>query len=243
LQQLNVKNECINLKKEQIMKTTAIFFVAAIMLAVVSVTSVKAQSDTSKSSYSFTTGADVYSNYIWRGSKFGTGPAFQPTVKFTTGGLTIGVWGSFDAAGYTEADPYISYTLPFGLTVGATDYYYPGLGGALDADSSHAVEANVAYTYGAISVSANYIFNKASVPASAGKDKYFEVDYAFSQATVFVGAGDGWHTSDGDFNVCNVGVKTVKNISLTDKFSIPATGAIIINPEKKFWTLVVGLSF
>ena len=60
----------------------------------------------------FSVGADLYSNYIWRGTKFGQGPSIQPSVKFVTGGFTAGVWGSFDAIGYAEADPYISYTLP-----------------------------------------------------------------------------------------------------------------------------------
>ena len=59
--------------------------------------------------------------------KYGQGPAIQPTVKYVAGGLTVGVWGSFDASGYAETDPYISYALPFGLSFGLTDYYYPGL--------------------------------------------------------------------------------------------------------------------
>jgi hypothetical protein len=45
--------------------------------------------------------------------------------KISRGRINNRVWGSFDAAGYTETDPYISYTLPFGLSIGMTDYYYP----------------------------------------------------------------------------------------------------------------------
>jgi hypothetical protein len=191
---------------------------------------------------SWSAGVDLYSNYVWRGSKFGTGPAVQPTVKFNTGGLTIGVWGSFDASGYTEADPYISYAFSNGLSFGLTDYYYPGLGGSFTADSSNAYEINIGFTKGGLSLSANYILNEALLPASAGKDKYFQASYAFTDFNITVGAGDGWHTSDGKFNVCNVGIGTGKEIKISDTFSIPVTGQVIYNPEKNLLYMVVGIS-
>src|SRR5512145_2649387 len=117
--------------------------------------------DTTKTD--FAVNADFYSNYIWRGSKLGTGPAFQPSVKFLAGGLTIGVWGSFDAQGYTEVDPYISYSFPFGLSLGLTDYYSPSLElfETSDTSGSHALEINGGFTAGGLSLSANYIVNEA----------------------------------------------------------------------------------
>jgi hypothetical protein len=217
---------------------------------------VNAQEEEKKSP--FTVGADFYSNYIWRGSKFGTGPAFQPSVKFNTGGLTIGVWGSFDAAGYTEADPYISYTLPFGLSLGITDYYYPthtikdslGFTSYAGSDFSdldeattfHVFEANAGYTYKGLSLSANYIFNKAGGALSSGADMYFQAGYAFKNFNISLGAGDGWHTSDTEFSVCHVGIGTGKVIKITDSFSIPVTGQVILNPEKNQMFMVVGFS-
>lgn len=212
----------------------------AILVSLTSYT-LKAQ-DEEKAGPSFTAGADVYSNYIWRGSKFGTGPAIQPSVKFTAGGFTAGVWGSFDAAGYSEADPYISYTFPIGLSLGVTDYYYPGLGGSFFADSSNAYELNGGFTKGGFSLSANYILNKAPVPASAGSDKFFQIGYAFPKFSLSVGAGDGWHTSDGEFNVCHIALGTSKEIKITDTFSIPVTGQVILNPDKKVLYMVVGFS-
>jgi hypothetical protein len=219
-------------------KITLIVF---IVLAICSL-NVKAQEVEEKAS-PFTVGADIYSNYIWRGTKFGTGPAFQPTVKFSKSGLTIGVWGSFDAAGYTEVDPYISYTLPFGLSIGMTDYYYPSLGGAFSADSSNAYELNLGYTTGGLSLSANYILNEAALPASSGKDMYFQAAYAFTNFNITVGAGDGWHTSDTEFNVCLVGIGTGKVIKLSDTFSIPVTGQVIYNPDRNLLHVVAGISF
>ncbi len=181
-------------------------------------TGLKAQDEESPSKFS--AGADLYSNYVWRGTKLGTGPAVQPTVKFVTGGLTVGVWGSFDAHGYTETDPYISYAFKFGLSLGMTDYYYPGLEffDVSDSTGSQAFEINAGYTIKGLSLSANYIVNEAGGAASAGGDKYFQAAYAFKHFNIFLGAGDGWHTSDGDFAICNVGIGTTKEIKITDSF-------------------------
>jgi hypothetical protein len=193
----------------------------------------------------FSVGADIYSNYVWRGSKLGTGPSFQPSVKFETGGLTLGVWGAFDANGYTEADPYISYSFPFGLSLGLTDYYSPGLEvfETSDTAGSHALEINAGFAKGGLSLSANYIVNEAGGIASAGGDMYFQAGYAFKHFNIFVGAGDGWHTSDGEFNLCNLGIGTSKEIRITDSFSIPVNGQVILNPEKEQLFVVVGFSF
>lgn len=210
---------------------------AIILLAIVTL-NVKAQEEPKSS---FTVGADFYSNYIWRGTKLG-GPSFQPTVKFNTGGLTLGVWGSFDASGYQEVDPYISYAFKNGLSLGVTDYYYPAAGGSFAADSANAYEINVGFTTGGLSLSANYILNEAPLAGSAGKDMYFQAGYAFTNFNVFVGAGDGWHTSDTEFNVCNVGIGTGKVIKITDSFSIPVTGQVIYNPERKQMFVVAGFS-
>ena len=225
------------------MKNFRRLFFIVIAGLVFSATVLKAQDEKAKSS-PFSAGADFYSNYIWRGTKFGTGPAFQPSVTFATGGLTIGVWGSFDAAGYTEADAYASYNFDFGLSLGITDYYYPGLDyfDVSDTSGSQAFEINLGYSIKGLSLSGNYILNEAGGAGSAGGDKYFQASYDFKNFNIFLGAGDGWHTSNGDFKVCNVGIGTSKTIEITDKFSIPVTGQVILNPDKKQLYMVVGFT-
>jgi hypothetical protein len=193
----------------------------------------------------FSVNADFYSNYIWRGSKLGTGPAFQPSVTFSEGGLTIGVWGSFDAFGYSEADPYISFSFPFGLSIGLTDYYLPDL--PLFETStdlgSHALELNGGFSKGGFSIAANYIVNEAGGIASAGGDKYFQIGYDFENVSLFVGAGDGWHTTEGDFKLCNIGIGTSKEIKITENFSLPVSGQVIFNPDRERLYVVAGVSF
>ena len=197
----------------------------------------------------FTSGADFFSSYIFRGTKFGTGPAIQPTIKYSGSSVTLGAWGSVDFSGYQEADLYLSFSLPAGLSLGLTDYYYPGLKyfDYSDTSGSHAFEVNFGFSKGNFSLSANYILNKAGGAASLGGDKYFQAGYSFKYFNIFIGAGDGWHTFNpatgkDKFTVCNLGLGTTKNIKVTDSFRIPVTGQLVFNPDKEQMYLVVGFT-
>jgi hypothetical protein len=185
-------------------------------------------------------GADLVSSYVWRGSKAGAF-SIQPTVKYTTGGFSIGAWGSGDltTGAPEEADLFASYGFKSGLSIGLTDYHYNT--SKLFASDVHAFEANLGYTIGKLSLSGNYIFNTAS--GSLGDDKYFEAGYQFTSVKLFAGAGDGWYTNDGSFQVCNIGVSTTKTLKISDSFSIPFTGSVIVNPNKEQIFYVVGVSF
>lgn len=207
--------------------------------------SVKGQDDQKESS--FTAGADFYSSYIWRGTRFGQGPSVQPSVKFSKGGFTAGVWGAFDSRGYAETDPYVSYSMPSGLTLGLTDYYYPGLPvfelSGSDTTGSNVLELNAGYTKGSFTLNANYIFNEAGKAGSAGGDMYFQAGYSVNNVTLFAGAGNGWHTSDGEFALCNLGIGATRTIEVTEKLSIPVNGQVILNPDKEQLYVVVGFTF
>jgi hypothetical protein len=193
----------------------------------------------------FSAGTDIYSTYIFRGTRYGHGPSFQPTVKFVSGGFTSGAWGSFDINGYSETDPFISFSFPFGLSLGLTDYYYPGLKlfDVSEITGSQALEINSGFTKGGLSLSANYIVNEAGGAGSEGGDMYFQAGYAFPHFSLFAGAGTGWHTHDGEFDLCNIGISTTKNIKLTEAFSLPLTGQVIVNPDREQLFVVVGFSF
>jgi hypothetical protein len=198
-------------------------------------------------SHSVDAGADIVSNYIWRGTKFGTGPAVQPYVEFSTGNFTLGSWGS---AGVTdneaaEADIYLSYGFDFGLSVGLTDYYYPGTDyfDYSAATGSHAFEINLGYELSGFSLGANYIVNEAPGAGASGGDMYFELGYSLESVSLFVGAGDGWHTSTGDFAFCNLGLSVSKELEITESFALPVSGAVILNPETEQFYIVFGVSF
>ena len=197
----------------------------------------------------YTAGADLYSSYVWRGTKYGTGPAIQPGMSFTTGFITLGAWGSFDFSGYQEADLYLSFSLPAGFTLGITDYYYPDYNyfDYSKLTGSHAIETSLCFSKGGLGLSANYIINEAGNAGSKGGDKYFEAKYDFGSFNIFLGAGDGWHTTatsdDKDkFNICNMGFGTSRTITITESFNIPVTGQLIFNPDRERMYFVVGFT-
>ena len=195
-----------------------------------------------------TPGVDFYSTYVFRGVAF-SGPSIQPYVEFSSGGFALGAWGSqgIDGSaangslGFQEMDLYVSYEFDFGLSLGITDYYYPG-SEYFDGDS-HAFEVNSGLEISNFSLSANIVLNEAAEAGSAGSDLYFEAGYSFGEVDLFAGAGDGWHTTNGDFALVNVGLGTSKYIAITDKFSLPISGAIILNPNTEQFFIVAGISF
>jgi len=198
----------------------------------------------------FSAGADFYSNYIWRGTKYGDGPVIQPSVKYSGSIFTAGAWASTDYNGFQEADLYFSISLPAGFSAGMTDYYYSGLEyfDYSKATGSHAFEINVGFAKSGFSISGNYILNEAGSAGSLGGDKYFQAGYSFSYFSLFLGAGDGWHTYDANtgedkFAICNIGVGAVKAIKVTETFNIPVSGQVILNPDKEQMFIVVGFSF
>jgi len=209
--------------------------IAIAMVVLAATSSVKAQE--------FKASADVVSSYVWRGTKF-SDVSIQPTLDFTKGDFSIGAWGSTGFDGFIEADLYAKYAFGFGLTVGVTDYYYPGTSyfDFTKATGGHGLEVNLGYTTGGLSLSGNYIINQAGGAATAGGDKYFELGYAFEKFSIFAGAGDGWHTPDAKFALCNVGISTTKTIKFIDSFSLPLKATAVLNPKTEQFFLVAGIT-
>lgn len=195
----------------------------------------------------FSAGGDLVSSYLWRGTKFGSGPAIQPYLELALGNLTLGGWGSytFSTNEAAEADLYLSYGFDFGLSFGMTDYYFPGTDyfDFSDTTGAHALEINLGYEIGGLSIGANYFLNEAGGAGTEGGDMYFELGYSFKNFGILVGAGNGWHTPDGEFAVCNIGITSTTLIPVTESFSLPVSGALILNPATEQFHVVAGISF
>ncbi len=230
------------MKRKELFGGVLMLLMASMVFAPVNINA----QDEEKSS-PFDVGGDLVSSYLWRGTKFGTGPAIQPYLSFAVGGFEIGGWGSycFTSNEAAEADLYASYGFDFGLSVGLTDYYFPGsyYFDYSDSTGAHAFEINLGYEIKGFSIGANYIPNEAGSAGSQGGDMYFELGYGFKYFGIHVGAGDGWHSATGDFAICNIGITSSKEISITDKFSLPVNGALIWNPDKEQFHVVIGISF
>jgi hypothetical protein len=193
-----------------------------------------------KSESSLNLSTDLVSSYIWRGSKLINGPAIQPTFEFTAEGLSLMVWGSYGISDpyALETDLYAKYTFDFGLTIGVNDYYTPTT--RFFCVNNHAFELNGGLKAGRFSFSANYIANEGS--GMEGGDTYLEIGYNTGGINLFAGAGNAWYTAEGRFAICNVGISTSKEIRITDSFSIPLTGSVILNPDTEKLFIVVGIT-
>lgn len=197
---------------------------------------------------SWSVGADIVSSYVWRGTKFGSGPAIQPSVEFSTGGFAIGAWGSYnftddeEVGDAGEADLYASYSFDLSekssLTFTLTDYYFPP--SEYFNGESHYFEPMIGLSLGNFSLTGAYMSNKSGDMDTG--DTYLEAGFTAGAVNLFVGAGDGQYTTDGDFDFCNIGIGTSKEIKITDSFSLPVFGTVILNPSTEQFHIVVGFS-
>jgi len=206
---------------------------------------------------SFNVGADVVSSYVWRGVAQGSNePNIQPSVSYTNGGLTIGVWGSGNLSGsIKEADLYATYAVSSLFSVTLTDYNWTFTPGTsyfkYSNGTDHQFEGTISYAGVAccpLSASINTIFYGADKKASDGKQAYstyVELGYPIaSNAKVFAGASlseSSIYATSG-FGVTNVGLKVSKSIEISDKFSLPVYGIAGVNPKAESAFLVVGVT-
>ena len=220
---------------------------ASVLLLVTFIPTVNAQEEEGSS---WNAGLDIYSSYIWRGIKFGTGAAFQPSVDFTAGGFTIGAWGSFSTGDTeaAEADLYASYGFNLGenasLSFTVTDYYFPG--SAYFESTSHYIEPLVNIGLGNLSLTAAYMFYESA--ANGSGDIYLQAGYAAGPVSITIGGGNGQYSledaedEEDKFAISNIGIGTSKEIKITDSFSLPISGSIILNPSTEQFFVVVGIS-
>lgn len=189
-------------------------------------------------------GVDLYNAYVWRGTKFGAGPSIQPTINYSVSGFTVGAWGAYSSSHvegediFIETDLYSSYLVKIGnkstILLTLTDYYFPSTTTDYFHSEHHCIEPATTISVGDISVMGAYMVKT--------KEKYCELTYNFAEVSIFAGAGDGMYTKDGNFNLCNVGVKTTKLIKLSDSFSFPVIASIVLNPSTETFNIVVGFS-
>jgi hypothetical protein len=207
-------------------------------------------------------GTDIYSRYIWRGLDFGNAPAFQPSLTYTTGGFSIGAWGSyaFPTAGttYAENDLWASYVVSTEksgvFSVLCTDYYIPSSGIPFGfykpkngAGAAHTLEGGLSYTGPeSFPIALAFYTNLSNDPDNSS---YIQLGYPFtiSDATVTLTAGfvplkSAYYLTD-NASFINLSITAAKSIVITDKFSLPINVSYISNPTLDVTYLVFGASF
>lgn len=203
---------------------------------------------------------DIVNNYIWRGQDLGN-VSLQPTLGVEYKGLALTAWGSVglaEASDTKEFDLTLSYTIG-GLSIGLTDYWFNANGGDLKNryfmykahSTNHVFEANIGYDFGPASVQwyTNFAGNDGfNDNGGRAYSSYAEVNVPFSLGglawTATVGAvpyATSFYSTDG-FAVTNVSLKAVKELQMTDKFSVPVFAGVSANPCVQKAYMVVGFT-
>ena len=157
-------------------------------------------------------GADVVTNYLWRGQKLGEG-SIQPTLGISYNGLSIGAWGSYGITNpddTKEFDLTVAYTTG-GFNIGITDYFF-----------TNQYDGVKYFKYDAHETA--HVYVEFAAPFKLGG-----LDWSASLGVVPF-ATDFYSDADG-FAVTNLSVKTTKDIKVTDTFSVPVFGQITANPS------------
>jgi hypothetical protein len=208
-----------------------------------------------------TIGADVVSEYIWRGGKCGDA-AIQPTLGVSAAGFDLSLWGSVGISNFLdtkELDVTLSYSIA-GASIGVTDYWFSNLAGgdpsgryfkyAEDA-TNHVFEAFAGYDFGFASISwyTNIAGNDFKADGDRAFSSYCEIAAPFSAAGVdwtaslgFVPMETPLYGTEG-FAVTNISLSAAKSIDITESFSIPVSAAVTVNPCAEMAYLVFGISF
>ena len=203
-----------------------------------------------------TIAADIVSQYVWRGQELG-GVSMQPTLGIAYRGFELAAWGNVGISNpddNKEIDITASYTLGR-LNITVTDYWVndPEQRYFLyDAHrTSHVFEANVGYDLGLASI--QWYTNFAGNDGENNKSNRAYSSYL--EATVpFQLAGCDWEGAVGlvpfatsyyetnGLAVTNISLKATKDITLSEKLSIPVFAQLAAAPHTQKAFLVFGIT-
>ncbi|MDR1876583.1 MAG: hypothetical protein LBQ84_03070 [Flavobacteriaceae bacterium] len=207
---------------------------------------------------------DLVSSYVWRGIKQ-TGASFQPSLALEAGGFTLGSWGSTDfrggsEGGHKEIDFYASYAVG-GFSATVTDVWFDGEGAygyfskPTGGNIGHLLEGSLAYTFSEkvpLTVAWNTFFLGEGDKNADGDNSYstfIEFSYPFSFQGLDLDIALGFTPWEGvlygttGFDVNEIKFGVSKGIKITDTYSLPIFGAVIVNPAMEDIHFVFGLRY
>lgn len=213
------------------------------------------------SKLNFNTGADLYSRYVWRGLSFSESPNIQPYMELSWKGFSLMTWGSYALADkYAEIDLFLSYSTG-GFTLNIFDYFSEDESDFSatsykewrDTLTNHLVEASAVYQLPIekfpISLTASVFLYGADLDENNNQNysTYFELSCPFilknHECSVFLGAtAKSGYYADGA-GIVNLGLSAVRDIIITDNFSVPFSTSIIFHPYNNDVFFIAGISF
>jgi hypothetical protein len=165
-------------------------------------------------------------------------------ASYAIGGLTIGLTDYYFGGDWTEYKTmhYLEPSLSYGVGGFSISAYYMFLAGSDAMAAMPGSPAKVNLTTGAITPAVDGMEAVEASGFGSSADLYLEAGYSFSSVDLTLGAGNGQYTVDGDFSICNIGVGTSKELKLTESYSLPVSGAVILNPSTGGFFITVGIA-
>jgi hypothetical protein len=248
-----------------IMKYKNIFYVCLFLFVLLAMPGKGQNKDSCKISVDVT--ADLVSSYLWRGIVSDMKPGIQPCISFDLGNFQLGAWGSSDFDdSYREVDWWLAYSFN-NFTLTLNDYCWsPYLDKGKyfnwnEGSTGHFLETSLEWFGTAVIplhlTAATFIYGPdkdwsemdSVTPSSDLKNQYstyFEVAYPFSIKEVEINAFLGGTPAEGFYSdkaaFTNIGFSVKKLLPLTEKFSLPVFGSLILNPQQNDVYFVFGIS-
>ncbi|MBQ4003739.1 MAG: hypothetical protein II600_07155 [Bacteroidaceae bacterium] len=200
-----------------------------------------------------TLGADLVSQYIWRGMALGN-VSLQPTLGASYKEFSLSAWGNvgIEAADTKELDLTLTYAHK-GFHAAVTDYWFSedSYFRYRNNATSHIWEANVGYDFGVLAVQwfTNFAGNDGTYNGKRAYSSYCELSAPFRLAdldwTATLGAVPYATTLYGanGFCVTNVALRATKNFVIKQKYRMPVFVGLTCNPRSEKLYLVFGTSF
>ena len=219
-------------------------------MIILTVSAVKAQG------VDFSLGADFVSSYVWRGA-YQTSAAIQPSMGLSVGGFSLSAWGSAPLQGTAKEVDFIASYEVAGLSFAITDYWCTEEGAFKyfiydKKKTAHVFEGTIEYTLPAekfpLTLSWNTMFAGADYKPDDDRaySTYISASYPFAIKTIDLGVSMGLTPWEGiyadDFSVAHIGLKASKTLKITDSFSLPVFGEVIVNPRNEDLFFVLGFN-
>lgn len=208
--------------------------------------------DDSISPLTVSTNLDLMSRYIWRGQQYGNGPSIQPGLSVSWNDFTLGAWGAYEvfSEGSQETDFYLSKSVG-AFTFAVWDYWTYTEDENSDffnyakKSTSHILEGQIMFS-GNDNIPFNIVGSYFFYGADPSKSIYLEIQYAQSlkdsDLLLFAGyqARGNFYAENSAF--VNIGATFSKSIEITERFAVPLTLSLVINPDRRNVQIVAGIS-
>jgi len=195
----------------------------------------------------FSASTKITNNHVWRAISSGSAPCIEPYVSYRLNGLSVSAWSSYAIDySYKEFDIFVKYDWEF-LQVGLFDYYCPNpqvltndFTDFSSLNTRHLYEVQLNYTG-----HENFPLNIITGCFIGGFDKdengsqlystYFEMNYTMKAKKNQLKAEVGMTPFKGmyadHFSVFNYGLTLMREIQITEKWSILSSYKLIYNKE------------